>query len=234
MLTEDLDQHGSTDLLVSENCVGCNANNRERVTVPHSVIMDAVLAPVSAEEAIADDRITSTSTLDTEPSKPSAGFKAGHLTDLARDLRNARRIPFNPWAPNVDTANLRDRPSYAEFGRRYLEDLPESSTLDPDDYDFGPAEEETEADDPNASTASSSSDGNDGDVTGLHLVAADGGDLDYSAANVDDTIAWIGESVDRAELVLATETGDDGKNRKGVIAAANAVIASATTDTEEG
>lgn len=134
MIADDLQQHATAT--INYGCDTCRHNHTELVTVPHSVIMDAVAtedSPVTgerlAERLARDPRITATDDRNPDPHAPSSRWNGYRLLQLATNLRNQRLIPFSPFAPNIDGDGLRDRDEYRQWRARYLADLPTDSLL---------------------------------------------------------------------------------------------------------
>lgn len=217
MIAADIQASESFEL--KPGCETCNAYTAERITIPNSVIMDAVAAPAVDESGrplqgepyaklvAKDDRITARTAAQPKPGRPSHRFTAAHIMNRAVDMRNAGLIPFSPFGAFVNEDGLRDRPSFTEWLDRYLAELPDSSTLDAGtaltfEHDADPTEPVLA--DHDATVAAST----------VELPADD------RAATI---IAWIGDDRQRAEIALGWET-DRSRPRKSVVKHAESVL----------
>jgi hypothetical protein len=139
MLAADIRTEGHEQIVLG--CASCSAYSQQRVTVPNSVVMDALAAPYEDEngtpldgEALAermfrDERITAKTSADPVPHPPSSDWQPRHLMQRAVDMTNAGLIPFSPFGSFVVQDGMRDRPIFAEWQNRYLDELPSTSTL---------------------------------------------------------------------------------------------------------
>lgn len=199
------------------HCTTCNGANSERVSIPNSVIMDALAAPVDgldggtlADVVLRDSRITARTALNPVPHRPSSRFGRQHLMQRAVDMVNARLIPFSPFGGFVNADGLRNRPIYTEWHDRYLSDLPDTSTLAGTTV-LAPAETDAAV---TASTADLEAGTTEPEPDGESVPADD---------KAPTVIEWIGGSPDRARRALQWET-DRSRARKSVVEHAETVL----------
>lgn len=187
------------------HCTTCNGVNSERVSIPNSVIMDALADPPDgldglalADRTVTDERITARTALKPTPGRPSSRFGRAHLMQRAVDMVNARLIPFSPFGAFVNSDGLRDRPIYTEWRNRYLAELPDSSRL-------------TGGSDATITASTADKPDNEPD---LSLPAND---------KAPTVIEWIGDSPDRARTALQWEQRRS-RARKSVVAHAESLL----------
>lgn len=144
MLAVDIRTEGHEQIVLG--CASCSAYQQERVTVPNSVIMDALAAPAEDDDGVLDgdelaaavfrdERITAKTSANPTPHAPSSHWQPKHVMQRAVDMTNAGLIPFSPFGSFVNQDRMRDRPIFDEWLQRYRAELPSTSTLGLADID---------------------------------------------------------------------------------------------------